>query len=169
MGLLSTIGTVATVGTNVASGVFNLGKGIVSGVYNVGKGISKSLIGKFALGAIGVGILTSDPTGKGNSLFSKAASGFKSFIGAIGSSVSNVATKGALGAAALTEKVGTNANKAVDALGVAESGGVGLRDAVIDNAPVSFSHVEPVAEQAPQAAASETHVEEAPGVQAELC
>lgn len=167
MSFLSGVSSVATIAANVTGGVINLGKGIFGAV---GK-ISKSLVGKFAIGAAVAGILASDPTGKNDSFLSKAASGFKSFIGGIGNSVksyaSSAVSSAALGTAALATKVGGATTKAADTLKVDEVNGTGLRSAVIDcepipiaetNAGVTTSVVTPV-----------TSHDEKADVQAEVC
>ena len=165
MGLLSGIGSVATVAANVTKGVFSLGKGALS---TVGK-IGNSLIGKFALGALAVGVLTSDPTGKGDSLFSKLTSGFKSFIGGIGDTVSSKAKETALGAVAATTRVGEATNDVLDNLAHVETSGTGLRDAVVAGVPSTLSAIGQTSAPKPVSASHSEPVAEAPDVQPEIC
>lgn len=127
MGLLKA----ATNAISAVSGVAKTVLGVVAGAGKIGAGILSSKLGKFAFGAGALAILSSNPTGKeGGSLFSKLASGFKSFLGGIGATVAEKAGSAALGASAVVSGAGKAVNEAVAAVENDTSKTVGLEHVV---------------------------------------
>lgn len=161
MGLLKTAATAVSTVSSVAKSVF----GIVQGVGKIGTGILKSTVGKFALGAGTLAILSSNPTGeKGGSFFSKIADKFKSFVGGIGASVAEKAGTTVLNVAAVTTGAGKAVNEAVEAVSNDTERMPGLAQVVATGSfdtpekPAAPAEPAPAAEE-PAAQAAETQPE----------
>ena len=146
MGLLDTVSGTMGAAASVAKGVGSIVKGGASLLNKV----SKSLIGKFALGAGAIAILSGKP-GDEDSFLGKLGGSFKSFLGSAKDAVASKIAGTALTGVAAVTRAGEGVSEAIEAASPAGTSSVSLSGAVSSDA-LPATQCDPAAANNPETA-----------------